>query len=677
MRRRILCAFALGALAFLGRAAIAAAPHVEEVSGQKTFADGEWTSLSLADDGVLRPGPAFEAVDLDTPTSWTAIQVGDDTWVGTGNGGELLRVDAAGKVERVATGGDALMVTALAPLPEGRVAAALAPGARLVTAEAGGTAKPLASIPAEYVWALLPDARGGLVAASGVPGALWHVDAFGAVEKILDVGDDHARCLARRGDEILVGTSPKGLVLSVRGHESSVVRDLDAQEVVGLVTEPDGSLLIAANQDQAGGNPQTLSNLLNQMMNIPPAQNGQKKAPPRPSLQSGVVLHVEKSGAVETLWEEKRVAALSMAADGDGAVVGTYPEGRLVRVTTGRAPAILADFPEAEVSVILSGAESKFLAVVTSNPAVLHRAKAGAPSGTFTTKRLDAGAVAHWGRVSVVGSGIKSVEARAGETDDPGDAWSAWKPIRGFDGASGAADLEGRFLQLRATLDGGDAELRGLRVVVASPNRAPKINELEVKRAGKSNDSGIPDPTPARTVTWKVDDPDEDRLLVRLEANRVGSPHWMRLVKDEVLDKPTYAWDTSGLPDGMYVVRLTVSDRPDNPPSSARETTLVSTPHRIDNTPPRVTVRARPSKGHLLLEGEVEDQQGGRVAEIRVSIDGGPWQVLASTDGLLDEATETYQAELDLPPAGPHDVVVQSRDADGNTGAAATVVAVR
>jgi len=97
----------------------------------------------------------------------------------------------------------------------------------------------------------------------------------------------------------------------------------------------------------------------------------------------------------------------------------------------------------------------------------------------------------------------------------------------------------------------------------------------------------------------------------------------------------------------------------------------------VDNTPPRVTVRARPAGDRLLVEGEVNDQPGGRVALIRVSIDGSPWQVLGAADGILDEASEAFAATVEAPKSGAHDVVVQAKDADGNTGAGATVVEVR
>ncbi len=299
------------------------------------------------------------------------------------------------------------------------------------------------------------------------------------------------------------------------------------------------------------------------------------------------------------------------------------------------------------------------------------------PGAVWTSKPLDGGAVARWGRLFVSGAGITKLEIRSGETEKPDDTWSAWASSAQFDGQSGRTDAAARFLQLRATLEGGDAALRSISVVVAAPNRAPVIDEITIKRPGKKDATGIPDPTPKRQISWKAKDPDGDRLRVRLEANREGSPHWIRLVDDEVLAKGQYEWDTSGLPDGRYRIRLALSDAPDTAPQLAREVVRTTPAERIDNTPPHVTVRTQSAGDTLLVIADVADQPGGRVGAVRVSIDGGAWTVMAARDGILDTAKEVLEATLKLPVAGAHDVVVQARDIEGNVGAGAAVLHVR
>ncbi|MFV1960027.1 MAG: hypothetical protein ACC662_11520, partial [Planctomycetota bacterium] len=431
----------------------------------------------------------------------------------------------------------------------------------------------------------------------------------------------------------------------------------------------------AANVDQAGGNAQTLANLLKQLSGGSTTKPG-KKPPKRASLQDGVVLWLETSGAVTKLWTQKKVAALAMVPDGTGAIVGTYPSGRLIRVEPDHAPMLLADLPEAEASVLLAE-KGRLAAVVTSNPAVLQRRRDIAPEGTWTSKPIDGGTIARWGRLEVVGSGVSALGFRSGETEKPDDSWSEWAGATGFDGHRGTAGAQARFLQLRVTLEGREEALRAVAVILEAPNRAPTIETLTVKRPAKKGEDGLPIATPIQEIAWKAADADGDRLRVRLEAQRDGSPTWIALVEDKILTKPKFTWNTAGVVDGRWRLRLWVSDEPDNPPQRARTAKFVTAPLRIDNTPPQVTVEARPATDGLLVKARAKDPAGGRVAAVRVSVDGGPWRVMGARDGILDESDEAVEAVLPSPGKGLHDVVVQARDEMGNPGAGATQVMVR
>src|SRR5262245_57602138 len=116
-------------LALAGRA-FAGGPTVEEVSGADPVGKGTLDGLTMDEQGILRLGPTFDAVPLDAPTAWAMARGDAATWVGVGNKAAVVRVAPDGKTTRVALG-DGLMVTALAPLPGGAVAAAVHPGARI------------------------------------------------------------------------------------------------------------------------------------------------------------------------------------------------------------------------------------------------------------------------------------------------------------------------------------------------------------------------------------------------------------------------------------------------------------------------------------------------------------------------------------------------------------------
>jgi hypothetical protein len=68
------------------------------------------------------------------------------------------------------------------------------------------------------------------------------------------------------------------------------------------------------------------------------------------------------------------------------------------------------------------------------------------------------------------------------------------------------------------------------------------------------------------------------------------------------------------------------------------------------------------------------DRDGGRVAAIEASVDGGPWFPLGADDGILDAPEERFHGEAPVPASGGHEVVVRATDGEGNRGSAALTV---
>ena len=79
-------------------------------------------------------------------------------------------------------------------------------------------------------------------------------------------------------------------------------------------------------------------------------------------------------------------------------------------------------------------------------------------------------------------------------------------------------------------------------------------------------------------------------------ACKDGWPGWIKL-GDDSLTEPTYAWDTSAVPDGTYRVRVTASDRLSNAPADALSRDRVSDPFLVDHQAPSVKVSAGDANG--------------------------------------------------------------------------------
>ncbi len=128
------------------------------------------------------------------------------------------------------------------------------------------------------------------------------------------------------------------------------------------------------------------------------------------------------------------------------------------------------------------------------------------------------------------------------------------------------------------------------------------------------------------------------------------------------------AWDTSTVPDGRYVLRVTASDRLSNQPAAALAGDAQSMAFDIDNTAPSiagVTITARGARSVVTFEAA---DSHSVIERVEYAVDAGPWQTVFPSDGAADGIREQYQIEIDGPAAGR--VVIRVTDAMNNTGTA-------
>jgi hypothetical protein len=164
-----------------------------------------------------------------------------------------------------------------------------------------------------------------------------------------------------------------------------------------------------------------------------------------------------------------------------------------------------------------------------------------------------------------------------------------------------------------------------------------------------------------RTLTWKTSDSDGDTVAHSLEFRPLSTSRWVPLKAD--VRESFFSFDTTALPDGEYVFRLTASDaeaNPEDPKSSSRETT----PVWIDNTPP---VLKRVDAGRGALRIEVTDA-ASPVTDFEYSVNAREWVRVEPEDGLSDSRKETYSIELAPGERGGY-LLVRATDAARNTAA--------
>ena len=150
---------------------------------------------------------------------------------------------------------------------------------------------------------------------------------------------------------------------------------------------------------------------------------------------------------------------------------------------------------------------------------------------------------------------------------------------------------------------------------------------------------------------WLASDENDDSLVYRVEIRGVKESGW-KLLKENVKEK-YLSWDTAAFPDGEYVLRVTASDSPSNPPDQALTASLVSDPFLIDNTPPQIVnlTGGAASGNKLEVRWNARDARS-TIDRAEYSVNGGDWVLIDPVSRLSDSPEEEYHLLIDRPSSG-------------------------
>jgi hypothetical protein len=632
------------ALAALPQVALAVGTRTFELQKGDDFKGGDLKGVAIDSSGRVRAGFTLgQAPATDATSIWSSLVLKDGTvLLGTGNEGKILSSDGAQVKVAAETG--ALVVTSLVEGFGGAVYAGTLPDGEIFK-YAGGKAQKFTKLEGvEHVWSLAYDAKNrALFAATGPEGKLYRVDEKGTAQVFFDAPEQHLMSVAVGPDgSVYAGASDKAKLYRVAGPgRASVVYDFGRTEVRAIAVTDKGVVYAIANEVKPGSY-------------TPSRKSGTSPATPaaKPPKTTGKgTLYRFIDGVPEQLLDDKDEHYTSLALGDDGRpYVGTGVEGRVYTVDDNHDEILVADVEERQVGALSLRGAKRF--VTASDPAVVHAVKGvGGPDAVWTSKVLDAGLRAHFGRLDWQATGALEFSTRSGNTQEPDDTWSAWS-----NPTAAAADVTSppaRFLQVRARF-GRDpnATLSSVTVPFVTDNLRAVVTDLDAEGSSSSLQTGVeasggpPSKKSGTTVTlkWKVENPDKDELRYRLEYRLIGTNTWYDVLDSrETLTKTQYSWETSDLPEGRYKVRITASDEISNPPDKVRKHELESGIVLVDNTPPVITDLDVTQKR---LRGTAVDGVGP-IARIEASVTGSDeWVPFFPRDGVFDEPREEFDADV-------------------------------
>ncbi len=728
---RSLC-FAL-AFACLATPLHAAQPQFLRIEGARDFLDGDSEGVSVDSEGRLRLAPASKLLhDTEAPFVWCLARDGKgNLYAGTGNDGKVFRVDHDGKTSLFFDAPE-LEIHALAIGPEDRLYVGSSPDGKVYAVDEG-VGRPFYDPDDKYIWAMAFDASGKLLVATGAEGRLHRVDEKGTGQVVLTAADMHLVSLVVAGKDVYAGSSPSGIVYRLdAAGKSFVLHDSPYREVKALAAGKDGSLYAVAvdakERDEARPAPApaptpapaavtpevTITESFSLLPQMPPPAPGPRSADAaRAAAQKGALLRILPTGEVDTLWSSADEMPHALLKAAGSALVATGNKGKLFEIHDDRTWSMLGSFPGEQLTALLPG-EDGAVFFATSNPGKLLRlgAKPG-ERGTFTSKVKDTDTLSTWGRIrweaELAGGTSVEITTRSGNTSAPDATWSDWSPAYTQKDGDPIVSERARFLQVRAVLVGKGSATPVLDTVSAAylqRNLRPQVQSITAYGPGEIFQKPVsvtgelevlgfepgeaPEIRPAsqtprpltmsptaysrklyqrglQTFQWKADDPNGDALVYDVQYRAVGDTR-LRLLRKGTSDT-VLAWDTSTVPNGRYLIRVTARDTPGNPEALALAGDKESAPFDVDNTPPTVSLVAGGGSPVRVRAVVRDDMSLLRKAEF--TVDGGRWQEVHPTDAINDAREETYEiTPAALPEPGPHILVVRATDLLGNVATA-------
>ncbi|TPW12987.1 MAG: hypothetical protein FD129_1360, partial [bacterium] len=250
---RVAVVAGVAAVAFVG---VSASDAVEtkswRVTGREAFLAATLESLSVSNEGIVRVAPAIEAVvGIDVAYVWSLLaDPSAGIWAGTGNSGEIFRIDGltATKVHDPV----ALQVESMALDGKGGVLFGTAPDGTILALDSRGKVTTRVDLPSQHAWGLGVDTTGRLLAATGEPARLYRVDSGGEASLFFEAEADHFTAMALEADVVYLGDDRRGLIWRIEPNgRTRILYDAPEVEVRALVVGDDGAIFAAVNRNIA------------------------------------------------------------------------------------------------------------------------------------------------------------------------------------------------------------------------------------------------------------------------------------------------------------------------------------------------------------------------------------------------------------------------------------------
>lgn len=663
------------------------------ISQPEDFQAGKFKAAELSSLGKVTSGKAVKEIPVDAVMVSALFELGPDSaLVGTGGKAALYRY-SGGKLELIFRDPEKerLAVTDIAAGKDDLVYFSLIPKPAIYKMQ-GTEVKKFSEPDAPYIWTLLPLVNGNLLAGGGPKASVFLVKADGKADKIVSFDAEQVMEIIDAGKgEYIAATSRPGLAVSFKLDGTyRVLHAFQQEEVIAVRKLSDQSLLIAVNQGAAPPSP-VMAQPQEQAAPGPPPRMEIKESqdpeleqmdeevgpppsmPAKPPSGRATVFQLFPDKGLKQILTLKQAVIFSAAGDEEnGFYLGTDDQGRVYRIFPGGEEVRLSFDLQSGRVVSFGERDGEVDFIGAAQPGRLYKIEKTSVKAGYESDVLDAQFAANWGKLEWAGKGKVKFETRSGNVPKPDDSWSRWQEV-----ASGnpgpIQSPRARFIQFRAEWTAADVEINRVEINYRALNQAEYITQMTVTPAvqPRGQDQGQPgaknqkppaSPIRRGQINWRIENPDQDDLFLQLYYKESKERLWTLIAEGEDVKGNSYQFDAAQLPDGLYRVKLAVSDWPANPENEVFQAEKISEPFLVDSTKPSLTLKVS-DKG--VVSGQVEDATSA-ISSMEYFVDDGDAKPVLSLDGVLDEKVEGFSFTLKNLDQGWHKITMRACDQADN-----------
>ncbi|MDH5466358.1 MAG: WD40 repeat domain-containing protein [Candidatus Aminicenantes bacterium] len=698
----------------LAQALLGVVPQKWEIRNKDDFLKGKFDGVSVSDEGVLFLSPKEEAIMGPAEEFYLSLLVtqAGEIFLGTGHGGKIYKIDKNGRVELYFQVPE-MDVSCLAQDRKGNLYVGTSPNGKIYKITEKGKGEPFFNPMEKYIWDLVYGEKGVLLAAVGENGGIYEINSEGEGRLILRTEDNHFLCLKEdlNGD-LLAGTGGKGRVYRLsRGRLTSLLFESPFEEIKSIALDKEGNVYVAASGRVVSLKEETelpvgIRAATEVSITVTPTPAQPKEITSLGQKEPSALFKLNPQGIAEKLWEsdDELIYSLLWKEEERELIFGTGDKGRLYSVDGDNKISLLLQKNSAQVYGLFPFGSKTY--VLSNNPSSLTALYPDQVlSGEYLSEVIDAYTISSWGMMeweAEVPSGCNlQLQTRSGNSSRPNMTWSDWSPPYQKKEGEKVLSPKARYLQFKVMLKSQSGKtsplLQKLSFVYLQTNLVPKITRLtllpanqvflkppiqeetilgvdedysaQAKDKDKEKAFLVPKEEERKgfqTVIWDAVDENGDSLIYSILIKKEDEAEW-RVLKEN-WEEQIYAFDTLSFPDGAYVLKVTASDLPSNPPGMQLRTEKISRPMTIDNSLPVIkSFKADRDKTKLVVSFSAEDSISS-IKEVKYLIRPDEWKTIFPLDGICDSKQESFKITVILPSQFDNMITVKVTDSHGNIG---------